>query len=163
MDGNGQREGVHRGRTRGSKNLHDEEVRRALVVSHGSISSAARRLGITRQTIYNALERWPELREIVEDERELLLDKAETALYKAVKRGERWAICFMLKTRGRARGYTERQEVSKAEDYSVQSEEKIDWSVLSVEEQIQLHELIKKAKRLGQQAEAQPASEHAGM
>ena len=144
MDGNGQRQGVHRGRTRGSKNLHEEEVRRALVASHGSISSAARRLGITRQTIYNALERWPELREIVEDERELFLDKAETALYKAVGRGKPWAIRFTLKTRGKARGYTERQEVSKAKDYSIQSEEKIDWSVLSVEERIQLHELIKK-------------------
>ena len=153
MDGNGQGEGMHRGRTRGSKNLMEAEVRHALVASHGSISSAARRLGITRQTIYNALDRWPGLREIVEEERELLLDKAETALHKAVKRGERWAICFTLKTRGRARGYTERQEVRETKDYSVQAEKKIDWSGLSLEERIQLLELIKKAKRLGRQAE----------
>ena len=51
MDGNGQRKGVHRGRTRGSKNLHEEEVRRALVASHGSISSAARRLGSGGQSV----------------------------------------------------------------------------------------------------------------
>jgi hypothetical protein len=37
-----------------------------------------------------------------------LLDEAESQLGAAVRRGEGWAVCFLLKTRGRERGYVER-------------------------------------------------------
>lgn len=47
---------------------------------------------------------------------ELRLDIAESALDKAVEAGEAWAVCFFLKTRGKARGYTERHEVTGADD-----------------------------------------------
>ena len=43
---------------------------------------------------------------------EQALDIAEESLITAVKAGEAWAVCFLLKTRGKKRGYTERQEAS---------------------------------------------------
>lgn len=138
------------GRTRGTKNLLREEVRVALMASHGLIASAAHSLGVCRQSIYNAFKPWPELREIVEEERELLLDNAENALHKAIMRGEAWAICFFLKTRGKARGYSER-EVSKLDGNVVQTEEAFDWSLLSVEELELVQQLFKKARGTGQQ------------
>ena len=142
MDRNGQPKRTSRGRTCGSKNLQQGEVRHALLASRGLISSAARRLGVVRQSIYNALERWPELREIVEEERELHLDEAETALFKAVKRGEAWAICFMLKTQGKARGYTQRQEVLEVGSPSLPPKKPINWKLLPVEERIVLLGLL---------------------
>jgi hypothetical protein len=107
-------------------------------------------LGFAVNPFYNAFKRWPELREIVEEERELLLDNAENALHKAIMRGEAWAICFFLKTRGKARGYSER-EVSKLDGNVVQTEEAFDWSLLSVEELELVQQLFKKARGTGQQ------------
>ena len=40
------------------------------------------------------------------------LDVAETALLAAVAKGEAWAVCFYLKCKGKARGWTERAEVT---------------------------------------------------
>jgi hypothetical protein len=37
-----------------------------------------------------------------------MLDNVESALYTAALAGEAWAVCFFLKTQGKARGYVER-------------------------------------------------------
>ena len=65
---------------------------------------AARRLGVSRQTLWKYLQRWPELAEIVSDRLEERLDIAESKLDRAIMKGEAWAICFFLKTRGKDRG-----------------------------------------------------------
>ena len=82
----------------------------ALTATRGLVSEAATRLGCQRQTIYNAIERHPEIDEVVNGERELMLDKAELKLGEAVENGQPWAILFYLKTQGRERGYSEKRE-----------------------------------------------------
>ena len=83
----------------------------ALRRSKGMVSVAARLIGCNRQTIYNAMERHPEIADAIAGERELLIDTAELKLVDSVTKGQPWAIAFYLKTQGRHRGYIEKREV----------------------------------------------------
>lgn len=89
----------------------EELISLALTEQEGNVTSAARSLGVTRSTLYNYLQRYPSLKTVLRDARESMLDHAESALVKAIKAGEGWAVCFTLKTIGRARGYVEKHEV----------------------------------------------------
>ena len=50
------------------------DVQRALERHMGNISSAARQLGCARATVYKALQRWPDLKAVVDEKREELAD-----------------------------------------------------------------------------------------
>jgi hypothetical protein len=84
----------------------------ALERSRGMITVAARMLRCSRQTIYNAVHIYSEVKTARDDARELLLDTAELSLLNAVNKGQAWAVCFYLKTQGRKRGYVEKVDVS---------------------------------------------------
>ncbi len=92
------------------KRLTVAMVSTALEAKNGNIAAAAREIGFSRKSIYQFLERNPELYALVEDARETRIDNAEDKLGEAVERGEAWAVCFTLKTLGRNRGYVERLE-----------------------------------------------------
>lgn len=87
------------------------DVKAALELAKGNVSLAARKMSTTRSTLYNYLNRYPELKTVLTDARESMIDTAETALHAAAIKGEGWAVCFMLKTIGRNRGYIEKHEV----------------------------------------------------
>jgi hypothetical protein len=89
-----------------------EEVARALTASHGLVSVAARQLGCSRLAVHRHIKRSALVRQALEDAREALLDLAEASLYRQVAAGEGWAVCFILKTLGRDRGYVERREIA---------------------------------------------------
>ena len=78
----------------------------------GNVSAIARELKITRGTLHNNIQASPELKSLLADERERMLDNAEDKLGQAVDSGEAWAVCFTLKTQGKERGYTERNELT---------------------------------------------------
>ena len=86
---------------------------------NGNISAVARAFGVTRSTIYSHIEKRPELKDLIQDERESMLDDAESELYKQAKRGNTTALIFMLKTRGKERGYVERQEITGKDGNSI--------------------------------------------
>src|SRR2546422_91478 len=86
----------------------------ALQQAKGMVAVAARLIGCQRSTIYEAMQRHPEINETVDDEREMQLDKTELALFKAIEKGEGWAVCFYLKCQGRKRGYIEKAEAHLA-------------------------------------------------
>lgn len=81
-----------------------------ITTSSGIVTTVANRLGLSRVTIYKYMDRWPEVREVLEAERVVPLDLAEQRLYDEVNRGNITAIIFLLKTRGKSRGYIERTE-----------------------------------------------------
>lgn len=83
----------------------------ALTRTRGMVTAAAKVLNCDRQTIYNAIEKFPEVKECLATAREHSLDLAELSLMSAVGKGEAWAVCFYLKTQGRKRGYVERVDV----------------------------------------------------
>jgi hypothetical protein len=88
-----------------------EQVIDALAECKGMISPAARYLGCGRRTIQRYMKEYPEIAEAIEDADEEVNDIAELKLLDAIKRGEAWAICFRLKTKGKKRGYIEKAEI----------------------------------------------------
>lgn len=87
------------------------QIKQALEKAGGFFSIAAESLGCTRKTIYNYCDRYPELKEVCDDIRERYLDLGETELIKKIKKGSTPELIFFLKTRGKSRGYVEKQEL----------------------------------------------------
>lgn len=83
-------------------------IKKAIEGSNGLITVVADRLGCQRSTIYRRLAKDDELRRILDDETETVLDITENKLFEQIMSGNITAIIFMLKTRGRERGYGDR-------------------------------------------------------
>jgi predicted transcriptional regulator len=79
--------------------------------SGGNLSAVARRLNVTRATVYNYVKRWKTVEDAIEEEKQGMLDFTENQLFKQVQAGNITAIIFTLKTLGKSRGYIERQEI----------------------------------------------------
>lgn len=76
---------------------------------------AARTLGCAPDTIKSRLSKSANLRAIREQAEGLTLDLTERVLERSALNGDPWAVQFMLKTKGKNRGYVERQEVAGAD------------------------------------------------
>jgi len=80
----------------------------------GVVTTACKTVGISRQTHYNWLQD-PDYAAAIEDVSEVAVDFAESHLHKLIKDGNPAATIFFLKTKGKNRGYVERQEIAVAE------------------------------------------------
>jgi len=110
-----------------------EDVLEAIKDSDGIKTVIAARLGVTRQTVDSYLQRWKSAQEAYDIEEESTLDIAESIiatnlrnLAKVQKKAERdgkpaagvvnsgdaWQL---LKTKGKNRGYVDRQEITGAD------------------------------------------------
>ena len=85
--------------------------------SFGNITVATKNIGVTRQTYYDWIKADPEFKAAIDaiEPDELIVDFAENALMKKISKGDTTAIIFTLKTKGKKRGYVERQEVTGAD------------------------------------------------
>jgi len=83
----------------------------ALEKSLGIVTTACKQVGIARSTHYEWMESDPEYKAAVEDISEIAIDFAESQLQRRIKDGSDTAIIFYMKTKGKRRGYIERQEV----------------------------------------------------
>ena len=98
----------------------DEEIEEALQKAHGLVAVAARRLSMTgkkisRQGLEKVIKNSPRLSAVLEDESKAVLDVAEHKLFELVNAGDKTAIIFLLKTKGKSRGYIERSEMTGAD------------------------------------------------
>jgi transcriptional regulator of acetoin/glycerol metabolism len=87
----------------------------ALEKSLGVVSTACKAAGISRDTHYRWLKEDPEYKAQVEELSEVAVDFAESHLHKLIRDGNPAATIFFLKTKGKNRGYVERQEIAVAE------------------------------------------------
>lgn len=83
----------------------------ALRKSLGIVTQAAEIVGIDRRTHYRWMKEDEEYAEIANDISSIAVDFAESKLHKLIQDGNAVATIFYLKTKGKERGYTERQEV----------------------------------------------------
>ena len=83
----------------------------ALEASLGIATTACKQVGIARNTHYEWLREDPAYKQAVEDIANITLDFAESQLHRQIKDGNPTATIFYLKTKGKSRGYIERQEV----------------------------------------------------
>lgn len=76
-----------------------------------NIAHTCKAMMISRGTYYLWIEKDPEFRTAVDECRESMIDDAETMLQKKIADGDTAATIFMLKTRGKSRGYVEKYEL----------------------------------------------------
>ena len=91
---------------------HKKAMLEALEKSLGVVTAACKDVGIGRTTHYMWMENDPEYRRAVDDLSNVALDYAESKLHSQIKKENPTAIIFYLKTKGKKRGYVERQEIS---------------------------------------------------
>tara|TARA_R100001510_G_C7556876_1_gene138426 strand:- start:36 stop:398 length:363 start_codon:yes stop_codon:yes gene_type:complete len=72
------------------------------------VSKAAREVGINRKTHYDWMNKDSRYKRDVEDLENVTLDFAESELHRQIKDGNTTATIFLLKTKGKGRGYVEK-------------------------------------------------------
>jgi len=97
-----------------TETLNREELINEIWKQKGKVSLVARSLGVATRTIYNYATRYATVQSAIDDARldfdEFLCDTAEVGLQKATIDREAWAVKYVLSTKGKDRGYVERQE-----------------------------------------------------
>jgi len=95
-----------------SEQLKKESLLKALEKSLGIVSTACEALGISRTTYYKYYNEDKEFKHSVDSISDIALDCAESQLFELIKEKNVTAIIFYLKTKGKKRGYIEKQEVN---------------------------------------------------
>lgn len=93
----------------------------AMEKSLGIVTTACRSVGVSRDTHYRWLREDSEYRQSIDSIESMALDLAESKLHQEILNGNTACIIFFLKTKGKKRGYVEKQEVEttiKAPDFS---------------------------------------------
>ena len=106
--------------------MTDQEIEAALAYTGGLVSTAAKRLGVTRQAVQFRLAGNPDLRDFLEEVREANLDFAEERLLDRIRDGHPQCIIFFLRTLGKNRGYVERLEQTGKDGRELVAQKAID-------------------------------------
>ena len=117
----------------------------ALEKSLGVVTTACKAAGIPRGAHYRWMNEDADYASSVNDLENLTLDFAESSLHKQIKEGNTTATIFFLKTKGKKRGYIERQEITGKDGQALNEPQKTDYSKLSTKELEQLYGLLRKA------------------
>jgi hypothetical protein len=84
----------------------------ALESNLGIVTPAASKVGIHRSTHYYWMKTDPDYAAAVESVQDIALDFAESKLHEQIKEKDTIATIFYLKTKGKKRGYIEKQEIA---------------------------------------------------
>ena len=87
----------------------------ALEKTLGVVTTAARQIGIERTTHYYWMKEDEEYKQAVQSIDDVALDFAESKLHSLIQNDDTAATIFFLKTKGKKRGYIERQEFTGSE------------------------------------------------
>ena len=92
-----------------------KQIVEALEKSLGVVTTACKQTGVNRSTFYEWYNKDEEFKKAVDSIGDIALDFAESQLHKQIKDGNTPATIFYLKTKGKRRGYIERQEITGAD------------------------------------------------
>lgn len=90
---------------------HKKAMLDALESSLGIVTSACKLVGVGRTTHYKWMDEDEEYRKAVNELENVAIDFAESQLHRQIKKGNASSTIFYLKTKGKKRGYIERQEI----------------------------------------------------
>lgn len=90
---------------------HKIAMLEALEKTLGVVTSACKIVGIDRTTHYQWLKDDVAYKEAVKSIDDVAIDFAESQLHKQIGKGKTQATIFYLKTKGKKRGYVEKQEL----------------------------------------------------
>ena len=94
---------------------HKKAILEALEKSLGVVTTACKIVGIGRTTFYQWMKDDEEFAKQVKDIDNIALDFVESKLFENIKNGKTSETIFYLKTKGKNRGYVERQEITGAD------------------------------------------------
>lgn len=89
-----------------------KNVLKTLELSFGVVTTACKRAKVSRTQFYQWCKDDDEFKKQVDDIQEVTLDMVESQLHKQILDGNTTATIFYLKTKGKKRGYVERQELT---------------------------------------------------
>ena len=90
------------------KSIKKKLLIKALTQSLGVVTTACKKAKVSRQTFYNWIDNDPAFKKEVDDITEIALDFAESKLHELISENNVPAILFYLKTKGRKRGFIEK-------------------------------------------------------
>jgi len=97
--------------------LKKEQVEPLIPRLNGNLSRIADSLGTTRGCVRRLIDKHDDLKQALEDSRERVLDELEDATWQdAIENRDPAMRCFLLKTRGRHRGYDQDDNKNMAKD-----------------------------------------------
>ena len=85
--------------------LDKEAVKEQILKYKGNLTKAATALKCARQSLMRIVRVNPDVKEVLDDARERVIDEVEDAFTKKAISGDTTASIFFLKTRARERGY----------------------------------------------------------
>jgi len=97
---------------RTSQDILKKNMLEALEKSLGIVSTAAKEVGIVRNTFYEWYKADEEFKRDVDLIGENAIDFVESQLFKQIREGNPACTIFYLKTKGKKRGYVERTEIA---------------------------------------------------
>jgi len=98
-----------------SRHIKKESFLKSLEKSLGVVTVACKKANIPRSTYYKWLKEDEAFAREVEDIDNVALDFAESKLHEQISNNVPSSTMFYLKTRGKKRGYIERQEITGAD------------------------------------------------
>lgn len=107
------------------KDTLKKNLLKALENTYGIVTDACKQANISRSTYYKYYKQDKQFKADVDDINNTAIDFVESQLFKLIGEGNITGIIFFLKTRGKARGYSEKFEVEqtvKETGYVVQTE-----------------------------------------
>ena len=100
-----------------SEQLKKEQLLQALTKSLGIVSTACASVGMSRTTYYKYYNDDEQFKSQVDDISDIAIDFAESQLFELIKGGNITAVIFYLKTKGKKRGYVEKQELDLGNNF----------------------------------------------
>lgn len=91
-------------------------VIKAIEGTGGIVSQIAERLGCDRKTVYNYINKYQEIKEAYDNEKEMILDVCEEGLFAKIYSQDFDAIKYYLERKGKSRGYGGQDHFGKSVD-----------------------------------------------
>lgn len=119
-----------------AKSYTAQTLIQAIKGSGGIISTIAKKLDCEWFTARKYIDKWEETKRAYLDEQEVVLDMAEGTLLKSIQEGDVQSAKWILSTKGKKRGYSEKLEIQ------VEKSDSVDISALSEETRNAILDLV---------------------
>ena len=96
--------------------INKKKFVKAMEGSGGILANIARKLNVSRSAVTQFVQNHEDIRDLLAQEDENINDLAEAKLITKLNEGDMQAIKFRLTTKGKYRGYVERQELEHIGD-----------------------------------------------
>lgn len=93
------------------KSNRKKQFLEALEKNLGIVAAACRCVGISRVTYYNWIEKDKKFKEQCEEIQDAAIDFVESKLLENIRENDTTSIIFYLKTKGKSRGFVEKQQI----------------------------------------------------